>query len=165
MTLDKKNAPVELNLIVCLGKDNLLGDASPEGNGLLWHSAEELRYYKSRTVGNVVLFGLTTAQFAPLQLMKKNRTVEVLDFGMDIDGILAKYADSGKSVFICGGYSIYKFFLENYALDHLYISRLKPRVPVAEAKSPLYFPDPAAFGYKLAESVEHEDFFAEVWDW
>ena len=27
----------KLNLIVCVGKDNLIGDKVPVGNGLLWH--------------------------------------------------------------------------------------------------------------------------------
>ncbi|MBM6823310.1 hypothetical protein H5986_11750, partial [Fusobacterium mortiferum] len=29
---------------------------NPTGNGLLWHSKEELAYYKEKTVGNVVIF-------------------------------------------------------------------------------------------------------------
>lgn len=61
----------KLNLIVCVGKDNLIGDKVPVGNGLLWHSMEELQYYKSKTVGNVVLFGENTAKYVPLNLMKK----------------------------------------------------------------------------------------------
>ena len=39
---------MKLNMIVCVGKDNLIGDKVPEGNGLLWHSMEELNYYKSK---------------------------------------------------------------------------------------------------------------------
>ena len=51
----------KLNIIVCVAENNLIGDKVPEGNGLLWHSLEELNYYKSKTVGNVVLFGENTA--------------------------------------------------------------------------------------------------------
>ena len=47
----------KLNMIVCVAENNLIGDRVPEGNGLLWHSMEELNYYKSKTIGNVVLFG------------------------------------------------------------------------------------------------------------
>jgi dihydrofolate reductase len=158
-----KKSKAELNLIVCLGKDNLLGDANPNGNGLLWYSKEELSYYKSKTLGNVVLFGLTTSKFVPIKLMQKDRDVEILDFDIDIDNLLNKYADSGKKIFICGGYSIYKFFLENYELDNLFISRLKENVIVSPASNPLYFPKIEKFGYKLVSSAEYNDFFGEVY--
>ena len=65
----------ELKLIVCLGKDGLIGDSNPVGNGLLWHSKEELSYYKEKTVGNIVLFGKNTGVVVPVELMKKNREV------------------------------------------------------------------------------------------
>jgi dihydrofolate reductase len=158
-----KKSNAELNLIVCLGENNLLGDANPNGNGLLWYSKEELSYYKSKTSGNVVLFGLTTSKFVPINLMKKDRTVEILDFDIDIDDLLDKYANSGKKIFICGGYSIYKFFLENYELDNLFISRLKENVVVSPADNPLYFPKIEEFGYKLVASTEYNDFFADIY--
>ena len=134
----------KLNLIVCVGKDNLIGDKVPVGNGLLWHSMEELQYYKSKTVGNVVLFGENTAKYVPLNLMKK-------------------YEDSGKNIFVCGGYTIYKYYLDNYELDEIYISKLKPHVEVAEAQNPLYFPDVEKYGYKLVSETEYNDFTACVY--
>lgn len=36
-----------LKMIVCVAKDNLIGSSSPQGNGLLWHSTEELKYFKN----------------------------------------------------------------------------------------------------------------------
>ena len=65
----------EINMIVCVAENNLIGDKNPTGNGLLWHSKEELAYYKERTIGNVVIFGKNTAKYVPLELMKKNRDV------------------------------------------------------------------------------------------
>ena len=62
----------KLKMIVCVGENNLIGDKVPTGNGLLWHSMEELQYYKSKTIGNVVLFGENTAKYVPINLMKKN---------------------------------------------------------------------------------------------
>ena len=38
----------EINMIVCVAENNLIGDKNPTGNGLLWHSKEELAYYKER---------------------------------------------------------------------------------------------------------------------
>lgn len=62
-----------LKLIVCVGKDNLIGDRTPDenSNGMLWHIKEELIYFKNKTIGNTVLFGGTTAKYVPIELMKK----------------------------------------------------------------------------------------------
>lgn len=60
-----------LKMIVCVGENNIIGDKVPSGNGLLWHSKEELLYYKSITTGQVTLFGENTAKFVPIDWMKK----------------------------------------------------------------------------------------------
>ena len=80
-----------LKLIVCVGKDNLIGDRTPDegSNGMLWHIKEELIYFKSKTVGNTVLFGGTTAKYVPIELMKKNREVIEKCKEQDIKVILA----------------------------------------------------------------------------
>ena len=114
----------KLNMIVCVAENNLIGDKVPEGNGLLWHSLEELNYYKSKTVGNVVLFGENTAKYVPINLMKKNREVIVLTLDSKLKDIMEQYKDSGKDIFICGGYTIYKYYLDNYEIDEIYISKL-----------------------------------------
>ena len=125
----------KLNMIVCVGENNLIGDRVPEGNGLLWHSMEELNYYKSKTIGNVVLFGENTAKYVPLNLMKKNREVIVLTLDSKLEDIMEQYKNSGKDIFICGGYTIYKYYLDNYEIDEIYISKLKPHVEVAHASN------------------------------
>lgn len=153
----------KLKMIVCVGENNLIGDKVPTGNGLLWHSMEELQYYKSKTIGNVVLFGENTAKYVPINLMKKNREVIVLTLESRLEDIMKQYKDSGKDIFICGGYTIYKYYLENYEIDEIYISKLKPHVEVAPATNPLYFPDVEKFGYKLVSSTEYNDFTATIY--
>ena len=80
-----------LKMIVCVGKDNLIGDRTPDenSNGMLWHVKEELMYFKSKTIGNTVLFGGTTAKYVPIELMKKNREVIEKCKEQDIKVILA----------------------------------------------------------------------------
>ena len=34
-----------------MAENNLIGDKNPTGNGLLWHSKEELAYYKEELLG------------------------------------------------------------------------------------------------------------------
>lgn len=156
---------MKLNMIVCVAKDNLIGDANPTGNGLLWHSKEELRYFKEVTSGNVVVFGENTAKVVPIELMKKDRVVEVLSFGTNtLSMIMKRYRDSDKDIFICGGYSVYKSLLEQYDFDELYISKLKEHVEVKHADTPLYFPDVEKLGYvKVIEDNQYEDFVACIY--
>ena len=153
----------KLNMIVCVGENNLIGDRVPEGNGLLWHSMEELNYYKSKTIGNVVLFGENTAKYVPINLMKKNREVIVLTLDSKLEDIMEQYKNSGKDIFICGGYTIYKYYLDNYEIDEIYISKLKPHVEVAHASNPLYFPDVEKYGYKLVSEIDYKDFTATIY--
>lgn len=153
----------KLNMIVCVGENNLIGDRVPEGNGLLWHSMEELNYYKSKTIGNVVLFGENTAKYVPINLMKKNREVIVLTLDSKLEDIMEQYKNSGKDIFICGGYTIYKYYLDNYEIDEIYISKLKPHVEVAHASNPLYFPDVEKCGYKLVSEIDYNDFTATMY--
>lgn len=153
----------KLNMIVCVGENNLIGDRVPEGNGLLWHSMEELNYYKSKTIGNVVLFGENTAKYVPINLMEKNREVIVLTLDSKLEDIMEQYKNSGKDIFICGGYTIYKYYLDNYEIDEIYISKLKPHVEVAHASNPLYFPDVEKYGYKLVSEIDYNDFTATIY--
>lgn len=154
---------MKLNMIVCVADNNLIGDANPTGNGLLWHSKEELQYYKSITKGNVVIFGENTAKCVPINLMKKDRDVEVLVLGKNsLQDIVAKYPD--RELFICGGYTIYKIFLETFTFDTIYLSKLKPHVEVKHAENPLYLPNIDSMKeYVKVSTIEYDDFIAYVY--
>lgn len=154
---------MKVNLIVCVAKDNLIGDKNPEGNGLLWHSKEELLFYKEKTVGNVVLFGTNTAKYVPIKLMEKTRDVVVMSSKDKIEDVIKKYENTGKELFICGGATVYKYYLENYPLDKLYISKLKENVEVKEAKNPLYLPNVEEYGYKIVDQMEYNDFISYIY--
>lgn len=150
----------KINMIVCVAENNLIGDKNPEGNGLLWHSKEELGYYKERTVGNVVVFGKNTAKYVPLELMKKNREVVVVSSKDNFDEIVKRYEDSGKDIFICGGATVYRAYLEKYKMDNIYLSKLKSHIEVKIPSEPLYFPNLEEYGYKVVEEKEYNDFVA-----
>lgn len=150
----------EINMIVCVAKNNLIGDKNPTGNGLLWHSKEELAYYKEKTVGNVVIFGKNTAKCVPIELMKKNREVIVVSSKDNFEDIIERYVDSNKKIFVCGGATVYRAYLEKYNFDNIYFSVLKPHIKVSIPNDPLYFPKVEEFGYSIAETKEYQDFIA-----
>ena len=154
-----------LKMIVCVGKDNLIGDRTPDeiSNGMLWHIKEELMYFKSKTIGNTVLFGGTTAKYVPIELMKKNREVIILHRNMNIPKLIEDLALQNKTIFIAGGYSIYKYFLDNFEIDEIFFSKIKDSVEVKKAVEPLYFPNIKDYGYKIVDKKDYEEFIAYVY--
>ncbi len=159
---DKKKYYKNLRMIVCVGENNLIGDSNPNGNGLLWHIKEELLYFKELTIGNTLIFGANTAKFVPIELMKKNREVIVLDKPIDMIELLDELSEKNpdKKIFICGGYTVYKYFLENFEIEEIYLSKIKDSVEVAESKNPLFLPNVEDYGYKVYAEKEYEDFIA-----
>ena len=154
-----------LKLIVCVGKDNLIGDRTPDedSNGMLWHIKEELIYFKSKTVGNTVLFGGTTAKYVPVELMKKNREVITLRRNMNVPKLIEDLTLQNKTIFVAGGYSIYKYFLDNFEIDEIFLSKIKDSVEVKKAVEPLYFPNIEDYGYKIVDKKDYEEFVAYVY--
>ena len=154
-----------LKLIVCVGKDNLIGDRTPDedSNGMLWHIKEELIYFKSKTVGNTVLFGGTTAKYVPIELMKKNREVIVLHRNMNVPKLIEDLTLQNKTIFIAGGYSIYKYFLDNFEIDEIFFSKIKDSVEVKKAVEPLYLPNIEDYGYKMIDKKDYEEFTAYIY--
>ena len=154
-----------LKLIVCVGKDNLIGDRTPDedSNGMLWHIKEELIYFKNKTIGNTVLFGGTTAKYVPVELMKKNREVIVLHRNMNIANLIEDLTLQNKTIFIAGGYSIYKYFLDNFEIDEIFLSKIKDTVEVKKAVEPLYLPNIEDYGYKMVDKKDYEEFVAYVY--
>ena len=153
-----------LKMIVCVGKDNLIGDRTPDenSNGMLWHIKEELMYFKSKTIGNTVLFGGTTAKYVPIELMKKNREVITLHRNMDVPKLIEDLTLENKTIFIAGGYSIYKYFLDNFEIDEIFFSKIKDSVEVKEAVEPLYLPNIEDYGYKIVDKKDYEELSSGV---
>lgn len=154
-----------LKMIVCVGENNLIGDRTPDenSNGMLWHIKEELMYFKSKTVGNTVLFGGTTAKYVPIDLMKKNREVIVLHRDMDVPKLIDDLSQDEKIIFVCGGYSIYKYFLDNFIFDEIFFSKIKDTVKVENAKEPLYLSKIEDYGYKKISETNYDEFTAYIY--
>ena len=120
-------------------------------------------YFKSKTVGNTVLFGGTTAKYVPIDLMKKNREVIVLHRDMDVPKLIDDLSQDEKTIFVCGGYSIYKYFLDNFIFDEIFFSKIKDTVKVENAKEPLYLPKIEDYGYKKISGTNYDEFIAYIY--
>lgn len=152
-----------LKLIVCVGPNNIIGDKYPKGNGMLWHIKEELLYFKSLTLGNTLLFGASTAKVVPVELMKKDREVIILHRSMDVPKLLEELTEQNKTIFVCGGSSIYRYFLENFYIDKIYLSKIKENVKVKEATEALYLPNIEDYGYEIVSAKDYDEFTAYVY--
>ncbi|MDO4690409.1 MAG: dihydrofolate reductase family protein [Fusobacterium sp.] len=152
-----------LKLIVCVGPNNIIGDKYPKGNGMLWHIKEELLYFKSLTLGNTLLFGASTAKVVPVELMKKDREVIILHRSMDVPKLLEELTEQNKTIFVCGGSSIYRYFLENFYIDEIYLSKIKENVKVKEATEALYLPNIEDYGYEIVSAKDYDEFTAYVY--
>ena len=128
---------MKVSMIACVGKNLELG----KNNDLIWHLPNDLKYFKKVTNGKTVVMGRRT--FDSLPGVLPNRRNIVLQFSKEekIKGVeifndipnLLKSLKNEDEIFIIGGASIYRQFLE-YA-DKLYLTEVN-----AKADAQVYFP-------------------------
>ena len=96
--------------------------------------------FKSKTIGNTVLFGGTTAKYVPIELMKKNREVIVLHRNMDVPKLIEDFKlQKNKNYFLLLEDIVsISIFLDNFEIDEIFFSKIKDSVEVKEAVEPLY---------------------------
>ena len=82
---------------------------------------------------------------------------------MDIPKLIEDLTLQNKTIFIAGGYSIYKYFLDNFEIDEIFLSKIKDSVEVKKAVEPLYFPNIEDYGYKIVDKKDYEEFIAYVY--
>ena len=97
------------------------------------------------------------------EISKKNREVITLHRNMDIPKLIEDLTLQNKTIFIAGGYSIYKYFLDNFEIDEIFLSKIKDSVEVKKAVEPLYFPNIEDYGYKIVDKKDYEEFVAYVY--
>lgn len=122
-------------MIMAIGPKDVIG----KGNKLAWHSKNDFYHFVQQTNGWPCIFGATTFYGLPKYPLK-NRLNIVIDIdckktetvvGQDGSWIqtndINKISDLTKNyekIFICGGKSIYKYFLDNNLIDEIYLTRI-----------------------------------------
>ncbi|KFZ25645.1 MAG: Dihydrofolate reductase type 3 [Candidatus Izimaplasma bacterium HR2] len=118
-----------VNLIVAIGKDNLIG----KGNMLPWHYKEDMKYFKEMTMGKKVIMGELTFKSIISYINKPlpGRTsiiATLTDYtypGIEITNDIISYLKDfpkDEEVFIIGGKIIYDLTLD--LADKLYITHV-----------------------------------------
>lgn len=145
-----------INLIVAIGKNNLIG----KDNTLPWHYKEDLQYFKQTTLNKTVVMGENTfySIVGRNNKLLPNRKMVVATFNKDFhyDGVevvndLVTYLTStNDDVFIIGGSQIYKTSLEY--VDRLYITHINK-----EYEGNVYFPEIDYSQYKKISQKDSGD--------
>ncbi len=118
-----------VNLIVAIGKDNLIG----KGNMLPWHYKEDMKYFKEMTMGKKVIMGELTFKsiisYINKPLPGRTSVIATLtDYiypGIEVTNDIISYLKNfpkDEEVFIIGGKIIYDLTLD--LADKLYITHI-----------------------------------------
>ena len=136
-----------ISIIAAIGKNNELG----LNNDLIWHLPNDLKYFKEKTMNQTIVMGYNT--FVSLGRVLPNRKHVVLTFEkirLPLDVIqfnnledLNNYIKD-KDVFIIGGASMYKQFIDK--ADKLYLTEIDDT-----HEADVYFPnfDKSLFNKKI----------------
>ncbi len=126
------------SLIAAIGKNRELGARGK----LLFHIKDDLRFFKTTTMGHKIVMGRKTWDSLPGKLpgreniVVSRHPVEGADLSIsDLPAFIAKHATSDEEIFVIGGGTIYAEFLP-YA-QHLYLTKIDAATPDADT----FFPD------------------------
>lgn len=132
-----------------------------KGGNLLMHIPEDMEFFKSRTMGNVVVMGRKTFESFPGKKALPGRTNIVLttNSGWQENGVIAVHSEEEldqilktydeNSIYIIGGGQIYKKYLHH--CDTIYLTHIE-----AGFQADTYFPDLNADGHYKQEEKLHE---------
>lgn len=128
-------------LIVAVADDGAIGL-----NGMLpWHISEDLKYFKSKTLGCPVIMGRAT--FESLGRPLPGRLNIVLSHGdLSLDGAVSAHsleeaftlAAGAERCFVIGGSKVYAQSLD--MVDRIYITYVHTTIPAADAFFPVINP-------------------------
>lgn len=112
-----------------------------------WYNAEDLAWFKERTLHHHLLMGRVTWEHLPKTLDQRilhiasRREIKENEYTIwcyDMNTLLSKYQNTNKELIICGGADIYRQSLPY--TDEIWLSRI-PGIYQGDA----YFPDISAF--------------------
>lgn len=116
-----------INIIVAIANNNAIG----KDNDLLWHISEDLKYFKSTTLGCPIIMGRNTWDSLPFKPLPKRENIIISrnkDYKVEGAKVIHSveeailYAKQFDKSFIMGGGMLYKAALP--FCDRLYITKV-----------------------------------------
>ena len=143
------------SIIAAIGKNRELG----KDNDLIWHLPNDLKFFREVTTGKTIIMGRKTFDSLPRMLPNRKHIVisssnnfnsEVKVY-KDIKQLLLDYKNSMEELFVIGGASIYKQFID--IADKLYLTEVDAECMDAS----VYFPEFDKNNYEKTILKENED--------
>ncbi|MDR2126408.1 MAG: dihydrofolate reductase [Prevotellaceae bacterium] len=115
------------SIIVAIAENNAIG----KNNSLLWHIADDLKYFKNITSGHTVIMGKNTWLSLPVKPLPKRKNIiisQTLNMNEENVTVVRTIRDAidicneNSENFVIGGAAIYEQFLP--FADKLYITRV-----------------------------------------
>lgn len=137
---------MELSMIAAVGKGNELG----KNNGLIWNIPIDLKFFKEKTIGKTVVMGANTFHSIgkPLPQRKNivitHQNIDKVLIYKSIREFLIDYKNKTEEVFIIGGASIYKEFIDYVSTIYL------TEIDASDKEADTYFPE---FNKQLYEKI------------
>ncbi len=145
-----------LVLIAAIGKNNELG----KDNKLIWYLPNDLKFFKEKTMGSPIIMGYNTFKSLPKLLPGRKHIVlthreiefpEGVDVFHDKKDLLESLKQYNGNVFVIGGASIYKQFIED--ADKMILTE----VDKEEKEVDVFFPEFNKKDYEVTLLNENED--------
>jgi dihydrofolate reductase len=124
---------MKVALIVAVDNENGIG----KNNDLMWHLPDDMRFFKEKTTGHVVVMGRKNwdsipAKFRPLPNRENAVLTRNLTFSESgckvfnsLEECFSEYSTvSDKKVFIIGGGEVYKLALESGYVTEMFITHV-----------------------------------------
>lgn len=129
---------MDINLIAAIGKNNELG----KNNDLIWKLKGDMKFFRETTMGHPIVMGRKTFESLPKVLPGRKNIVissnDILNTEIEkyksIKEFLIKYKEFNEDVFIIGGASIYKQFID--FATNLYLTE----IAAVDKDADVYFP-------------------------
>lgn len=146
-----------------------------KSNCLPWNYREDLKFFKEKTNGSVVIMGYRTFESIGRSLPGRINIV----ISNEVHGVIfekgcymmrkiedaVEYARDNfpcKDIYVIGGSKIYKDSLEKFTLDKIYVTRI-----AKEYEGDVYFPfqvmEKKYHPIQQIQSSNHPELFFEVW--
>jgi len=151
---------MKLSLIVAMSANRVIG----KDNGLIWHLPNDLKFFKTKTMGKPMIMGRNTFESIGKPLPGRTNIVVTRNQTYSADGIVVTHSleqaltlardiavkDNVEEVMIIGGAQIYEQSLK--MADRLYLTKVH-----AHLEGDAFFPE---FNMDDWQEVERQDFKA-----
>ena len=116
-----------ISIIAAVAENNVIG----KDNDLIWHISEDLKRFKRLTSGHVIIMGRKTYDSLPFKPLPNRKNIVISNRKhIEFPGAVVvnsfedalKECEGEDEVFICGGATIYNYFI-NIA-DKLYLTKV-----------------------------------------